>query len=85
MQNLIDLCTEPPASPEPVLTDKPTPFDESEPVPEQTSLSGGQIYPGEKLTDYAPRTPQTADPTGPAVGTPEADDLIDDSANDLPF
>lgn len=85
MQNLIDLCTEPPASPEPVLTDKPTPFDESEPVPEQTSLSGGQIYPGEKLTDYAPRTPQAADPTGPAVGTPEADDLIDDSANDLPF
>ena len=49
MQNLIDLCTEPPAS------------------PEQTSLSGGQIYPGEKLTDYAPRTPQAAAPTGPAV------------------
>lgn len=67
MQNLIDLCTEPPAS------------------PEQTSLSGGQIYPGEKLTDYAPRTPQAAPPTGPAVGTPEADALIDDSANDLPF
>lgn len=67
MQNLIDLCTEPPAS------------------PEQTSLSGGQIYPGEKLTDYAPRTPQAAAPTGPAVGTPEADALIDDSANDLPF
>ena len=73
MQNLIDLCTEPPASP-------------------------GQIYPGEKLTDYAPRTPQAAAPTGPAVGTPEAaaptgpavgtpeaDALIDDSANDLPF
>ena len=67
MQNLIDLCTEPPAS------------------PEQTSLSGGQIYPGEKLTDYSPRTPQAAAPTGPAVGTPEADALIDDSANDLPF
>lgn len=67
MQNLIDLCTEPPAS------------------PEQTSLSGGQIYPGEKLTDYAPRTPQAAAPTGPVVGTPEADALIDDSANDLPF
>lgn len=67
MQNLIDLCTEPPAS------------------PEQTSLSGGQIYPGEKLTDYVPRTPQAAAPTGPAVGTPEADALIDDSANDLPF
>ena len=66
MQNLIDLCTEPPAS------------------PEQTSLSGGQIYPGEKLTDYAPRPPQAAAPTGPAVGTPEADALID-SANDLPF
>ena len=42
MQNLIDLCTEPPASPEPVLTDEPTPFDESEPVPEQTSLFDGQ-------------------------------------------
>ena len=85
MQNLIDLCTEPPALPEPVPTEEPTPFDESVPVPEQISLSGGQLYPGEKLTDHAPRTTQASVPTGPVVGTPEADALIDDSANDLPF
>ena len=52
MQNLIDLCTEAPAPPEPALTQEPTPFDE--PAPVQTSLSGGQMYPGEDLADYAP-------------------------------
>ena len=32
MQNLIDLCTEAPAPPEPALTQEPTPFDEPAPV-----------------------------------------------------
>ena len=40
MQNLIDLCTEAPAPPEPALTQEPTPFDE--PAPVQTSLSDGR-------------------------------------------
>ena len=83
MQNLIDLCTEAPAPPEPALTQEPTPFDE--PAPVQTSLSGGQMYPGEDLADYAPRASQAAAPAGPAAGTPEADALIDDDADDLPF
>lgn len=51
----------------------------------QTSLSGGQMYPGEDLADYAPRAFQAAAPAGPAAGTPEADTLIDDDADDLPF
>ena len=76
MQNLIDLCTEVPAPSEPSLTQEPTPL---------TSLSGGQMYPGEDLADYAPRASQAAAPAGPAVGTPEADALIDDDADDLPF
>ena len=83
MQNLIDLCTEAPAPPEPALTQEPTPFDE--PAPVQTNLSGGQMYPGESLADYAPRASQSAAPAGPAAGTPEADALIDDDADDLPF
>ncbi len=85
MQNLIDLCTEPTVPPEPVSTSEPTPFDEPEPTSVQTSLNGSQMYPGESLKDYAPRTSQAAVPAGPAVGTPEADALIDDSADDLPF
>lgn len=83
MQNLIDLCTEAPAPPEPALTQEPTPSDE--PAPVQTCLSGGQMYPGEDLADYAPRASQAAAPAGPAAGTPEADALIDDDADDLPF
>ena len=35
MQNLIDLCTEAPAPPEPALTQEPTPFDEPVPVQDQ--------------------------------------------------
>lgn len=62
---------------------------ESKPSPasfeQQTSLSGGQMYPGEFLKDYAPRTSQAAASAGPAVGTPEADAMIDDDADDLPF
>lgn len=47
--------------------------------PMQTSLYGGQMYSGERLSDYAPQRP------APAVGTPEADALINDDADDLPF
>ena len=54
-------------------------------APAQTSRSGGQMYPGEDLADYAPRASQAAAPAGPAAGTPEADALIDDDADDLPF
>lgn len=74
------------SSPELTPTDEPTPFDPPpEPAPEQTSLSGGQMYSGEELKDYAPRTSQAAASAGPAVGTPEADAMIDDGADDLPF
>lgn len=60
-------------------TDELTPFDVPPPQPVQTSLDGGQMYPGECLADYAPQR------TAPAVGTPEADALINDDADDLPF
>lgn len=74
------------SSPELTPTDEPTPFDPPpEPAPEQTGLSGGQMYSGEDLKDYAPRTSQAAALAGPAVGTPEADAMIDDGADDLPF
>lgn len=79
MQNLIDLCAGSSTTPEPAS------FDESDPMPMQASLSGGQMYPGEDLSDYAPRVSQSAAPTGPTAGTPEADALIDDDADDLPF
>lgn len=84
MQNLIDLCTAPQAPQEPMPTSQPTPFDEPGPVCVQNDLSGGCLYPGERLNDYAPGASHPA-PTGPAVGTPEADALIDDDADDLPF
>lgn len=56
-----------------------TPFDSPPAQPVQTSLDGGQMYPGERLADYAPQRP------APTVGTPEADALINDDADDLPF
>jgi len=80
MQQIVDMI--PPAScPEPVPTDEPTPFDEP-PAPDavQTSLADTSLYPGEQLADYAPRSSSP-----PAVSTPEADALIDDDADDLPF
>lgn len=50
-----------------------------EPTPVQTSLTGGQMYAGENLSDYAPRPKQEAAP-------PAGDDApIDDDADDLPF
>lgn len=50
------------------------------PPAEPPALTGAQMYTGEQLSDYAPHS---AAP--PAVGTPEADALIDDDADDLPF
>jgi hypothetical protein len=80
MQMIADMI--PPAEP-PIMvpTEEPTPFDApAEPEAVQTTLAGAQMYPGESLSDYAPRS---ASP--PAVGTPEADALINEDADDLPF
>ena len=86
MQMIADMIpAEPAAPPEMIPTEQPTPFDEPPPQPVQTTLTGGQLYPGESLSDYAPRTGRTVQPTGPATGTPEADALINDDADDLPF
>lgn len=82
LQQMIELMSPPAPPPELVPTDEPTPFDPppaAEPVPTQTSMTGGQMYPGEKLSDYAPRSPSP-----PALSSPD-DDLIDDDADDLPF
>ena len=80
MQMIADMI--PPAEP-PIMvpTEEPTPFDApAEPEAVQTTLAGAQMYPGESLSDYAPRS---ASP--PAVGTPEADALINEDADDHPF
>ncbi len=79
MQDLIDLMAQDPAPPLMTPTQETTPFDPPPPTPVQTSLDGAQLYPGETLADYAPRL------SSPAVGTPEADRLIDEDAKDLPF
>lgn len=80
MQMIADMIP-PSESPVMVPTDEPTPFDTpAAPEVEQTSLSGAQLYPGEQLSDHAPRSSSP-----PSAGTPEADALIDDDAADLPF
>ena len=81
MQQIVDMIpVSPAAAPELTPTDEPTPFDPppaSEPEPVQTSLTGGQMYPGETLSDYAPRLDPAPDPAGDAP--------IDEDADDLPF
>lgn len=81
MQTLADMMATP-AVPEMTPTEEATPFDPppaSEPTPVQTSLTGGQMYTEEALSDYAPRHQQEAAP-------PAGDDApIDDDADDLPF
>ncbi len=82
LQQMIELMTPPAPPPELTPTDEPTPFDPppaAEPEPVQTSLTGGQMYAGEQLSDYAPRSSPP-----PALSSPD-DDLIDDDADDLPF
>lgn len=81
MQNMIDIMAQPAEPPQMLPTEESTPFDPPPPPdPVQTTLSDGRMYPVESLADYAPRS---ASP--PAAGTPEADRLIDDDADDLPF
>ena len=83
LQQMIDMMAQPAPPPEPTQTDELTPFDqpsEPEQVPTQTSLPGGQIYPGENLADYAPRS------TSAQEAAPSAEyDPINDDADDLPF
>ena len=52
MQNLIDLCTEAPAPPEPALTQEPTPFDE--PAPVQTAFPAGRCIPAKTWPTMLP-------------------------------
>lgn len=80
MQMVIDMMAQPSTSPELTPTDETTPFDEPPPQPTQTVLDGARMYPGESLSDYAPRGDSQ-----PAAGTPEAERLIEEDADDLPF
>lgn len=66
LQQMIDLMSQPTPPPEPDAV--------------QTSLTGAQMYPGEALADYAPRS--TAAPE--AVPSTEYDPINED-AEDLPF
>lgn len=57
-----------------------TPFDKPEPEPVQTSIEGGRLYPGEKLSDYAaPANRPAQQPSYTALDAPISDD------DDLPF
>lgn len=79
MQTLADMMATP-AVPEMTPTEEATPFDPPPaPAPVQTTLQGGQMYPGEHLADYAPRSAAT-----PAADLPADDALIEDT-DDLPF
>lgn len=90
MQMVIDMAaqsyTAPP--PEPFPTNEPTPFDgqaqSPAPTPTQASLEGGQMYEGERLSDYAPRDAKPPDAPDP-VRQAAQDGLIDETADDLPF
>lgn len=69
LQQMIDLMAQPGPPPEPA---------EPEAVP--ADLQGAQMYPGEALADYAPRS------TAAPEAAPSAEyDLINDDADDLPF
>lgn len=80
MQQIVDMIpsASSTATPEMVETTEATPFDPPpEPEPVQTSLTGGQMYPGENLSDYSPGREPAPDTAGDAP--------IDDDADDLPF
>lgn len=66
LQQMIDLMVQPTPPPEPDAV--------------QTSLAGAQLYPGESLTDYAPRSSARPEPEPSAAYDP-----INDDADDLPF
>ena len=56
------------------------PLEPAEPAAEPEGLQGAQMYPGEALADYAPRS------TAAPEAAPSAEyDLINDDADDLPF
>lgn len=69
LQQMIDLMAQPGPPPEP-----------AEPAANPADLQGAQMYPGEALADYAPRS------TAAPEAAPSAEyDLINDDADDLPF
>lgn len=81
MQQMIDMMAQPTPPPELTPTDEPTPFDPPpEPDAVQTSLAGAQMYPGESLADYAPRSTAAPEPAPSAEYDP-----INEDAEDLPF
>nr|DAE43631.1 MAG TPA: hypothetical protein [Caudoviricetes sp.]DAG46043.1 MAG TPA: hypothetical protein [Caudoviricetes sp.]DAH23067.1 MAG TPA: hypothetical protein [Caudoviricetes sp.] len=69
MQQMIDLIAQPGTPPEPVELETPT-----------ADLQDGQMYPGENLADYAPRSA-----TAPEAAPSSEYDPINDDADDLPF
>lgn len=86
MQQIVDMIppAAPAAQPELAETTESTPFDPPDPpeeTPVQTSLTGGELYPGERLSDYAP----DRSPAPESVPSSAGDALIDDDADDLPF
>ena len=96
MQQVVDMIPDsfgqaaPSAQSEFAPTGEPTPFDAlqgAQAAPAQTSLDGAQMYPGETLADYAPRTGKAGKAAQPAADL--ADELarqIDATdAEDLPF
>lgn len=94
MQQAIDILSQPPAgSPqdaEVLPTSEPTPFesasdrppDAAHPQPVQITLEGAQMYPGERLSDYAPPGQRAA----PSEQDSELERRIAETdAEDLPF
>lgn len=69
LQQMVDLMSQPGPPPDPA---------ESETSP--ADLQGGQMYPGETLADYAPRSA-----AAPEVTLSAEYDPINDDADDLPF
>ena len=70
MQTLADMMAAP-AVPEMSPTEEATPFDPPPaPAPVQTSLQGGQMYPGEHLAAVQQHPPQTFPQTTPSSKTP---------------
>lgn len=69
LQQMIDLMAQPGTPPEPAELETPT-----------SDLQDGQMYSGESLADYAPRS------TSSQEAVPSAEyDPINDDADDLPF
>lgn len=69
LQQMVDLMSQPGPPPDP-----------AEPETSPADLQGGQMYPGETLADYAPRSA-----AAPEVTLSAEYDPINDDADDLPF